>query len=633
MEELMKKYLTVLMALIFCGGLASLFAQDSVNVTFSVNMSVQIKKGYFKPDSAVITCVGAFNNWLNTPPDNNTKIATDDNKDSIYTYTIKVGANASYEYKFNIGITWGGKDELSGGKPNRKATIGAKDTVLPVVYYNNENPPSGNPSPVTFSVDMRLPAKSSFNPATQKVYVAGDFTNPTWQNGAIEMTDPNNDTIYTVTTNINSNKVIQFKYLYSTGAASAGTWESTDNRTYFVLDTGNKTTAFWENKNPNVQVGNGSIIFTVDMSVMQDAGVFDPNTDSLQLRGNFNGWNDVPAAHMDQNPLNPALWTVTAEFKGVTPGDQQLYKFMIKIADTSKIHYHDGYERPVNMGGGNRTINFLAQDNQDAGTLYYDNVQPAWAIPSGTNIPVTFQVDMTPAMDSAKQAIPFNPATDKLYWISEQPSFVATQGWYDSDQMTVLELKDDNGDKIYTGTLTPKTPTFNSFEYRYAFIHKDAGSGDESWISEPSGFSAFAYRVRYIHQTGNNAFVNPYTMNKDTWTNAEIKPASEQETDPFNNLSGVVETGNKALTFKLNQNYPNPFNPATKISFSIPQAGQVSLKIYNILGEEIATVLNKELKAGNYTADFDASRLTSGVYFYTITAGQFTSTKKMLLLK
>jgi hypothetical protein len=325
--------------------------------------------------------------------------------------------------------------------------------------------------------------------------------------------------------------------------------------------------------------------------------------------------------------------TITSEFKGVTVNDPQLYKYFIKIADTSKQHYHDGYERPVNMGGGNRTVPFLAQTNQSVGTQYYDNIQPDWVIPAGTNIPVTFQVDMTPAMDSTKQAITFNPATDKLYWICEEPAFDVTQGWIDSDQMTYVQLTDPNGDKIYTGTFTPKTPTFNAFEYRYGFMHKDAQTGDESWISEPSGFSAFAYRVRFIHQTGPNAFVNPYTMNKDTWTNKEIKPPSEQETDPFNNVTGVVETSPKALTYKLNQYYPNPFNPATKISFSIPEAGRVTLKIFNLLGEEVATVLNKELKAGTYTADFDASRLTSGVYFYTITAGQFTNTKKMLLLK
>jgi hypothetical protein len=83
----------------------------------------------------------------------------------------------------------------------------------------------------------------------------------------------------------------------------------------------------------------------------------------------------------------------------------------------------------------------------------------------------------------------------------------------------------------------------------------------------------------------------------------------------------------------LSQNYPNPFNPSTKINFSIQNAGLVTLKIYNILGQEVATLVNYELKAGTYSAVFDASRLSSGVYFYTIHAGNFVQAKKMMLLK
>ena len=85
--------------------------------------------------------------------------------------------------------------------------------------------------------------------------------------------------------------------------------------------------------------------------------------------------------------------------------------------------------------------------------------------------------------------------------------------------------------------------------------------------------------------------------------------------------------------FSLSQNYPNPFNPSTTISYQIPVPGKVTLKIYDILGREVTTLVNKEQKAGNYKVNFDASRLASGVYFYRITAGQFVSVKKMILMK
>jgi len=85
--------------------------------------------------------------------------------------------------------------------------------------------------------------------------------------------------------------------------------------------------------------------------------------------------------------------------------------------------------------------------------------------------------------------------------------------------------------------------------------------------------------------------------------------------------------------YALEQNYPNPFNPSTKIEFQIPASGLVHLKVYDILGREVATLLNEELQPGNYKIDFDASDFASGIYFYTMNAGSFVSTKKMILVK
>lgn len=85
--------------------------------------------------------------------------------------------------------------------------------------------------------------------------------------------------------------------------------------------------------------------------------------------------------------------------------------------------------------------------------------------------------------------------------------------------------------------------------------------------------------------------------------------------------------------FFLSQNYPNPFNPSTEIKYSIPQSSVVVLKIYNMLGQEVATLVNQEQKSGNYIVDFNASNLASGVYMFRIQAEGFTLTKKMILLK
>lgn len=86
-------------------------------------------------------------------------------------------------------------------------------------------------------------------------------------------------------------------------------------------------------------------------------------------------------------------------------------------------------------------------------------------------------------------------------------------------------------------------------------------------------------------------------------------------------------------TFRLEQNYPNPFNPGTMIRYSIPKAANVRLTVYNLIGQEIATLVDKHQPSGTYEADFNASKLPSGIYLYRLTAGTYTETKKMLLTK
>ena len=86
-------------------------------------------------------------------------------------------------------------------------------------------------------------------------------------------------------------------------------------------------------------------------------------------------------------------------------------------------------------------------------------------------------------------------------------------------------------------------------------------------------------------------------------------------------------------TFALDQNYPNPFNPTTDISFSLPKASEVTLDIYNTLGQRVETLVSDHLEAGQHTVTWDASRVSSGIYFYRLTTGAFAETKKMVLLK
>jgi len=97
--------------------------------------------------------------------------------------------------------------------------------------------------------------------------------------------------------------------------------------------------------------------------------------------------------------------------------------------------------------------------------------------------------------------------------------------------------------------------------------------------------------------------------------------------------AGLPNAADIPKHFALNQNYPNPFNPATEIKYQIPELSFITLKIYDVLGSEITTLVNEDKPIGTYTIDFDASNLPSGVYFYQLRAGDFVETKKMVLVK
>lgn len=103
-----------------------------------------------------------------------------------------------------------------------------------------------------------------------------------------------------------------------------------------------------------------------------------------------------------------------------------------------------------------------------------------------------------------------------------------------------------------------------------------------------------------------------------------------------NTTTGINERQNDRnvpTKFSLSQNFPNPFNPSTVINWKLTVGGFVTLKVYDVLGKEIVTLVNNELEAGSYSVNFDASHLSSGVYFYTLKVGSFIQTNKMLLMK
>ncbi|MBS1515601.1 MAG: T9SS type A sorting domain-containing protein [Bacteroidetes bacterium] len=141
----------------------------------------------------------------------------------------------------------------------------------------------------------------------------------------------------------------------------------------------------------------------------------------------------------------------------------------------------------------------------------------------------------------------------------------------------------------------------------------------QMWYSINQGITPGSqFQFNAITKCGNYVFA---PANNGIWRR-DLNQVSVQ------NISAVVSSD-----YKLMQNYPNPFNPATKIRFELPKSSFVNLKVYNSAGKEIATLVNEKLAQGVYETEFDASALSSGVYFYKIVTGDFIQTKKMLLVK
>jgi hypothetical protein len=143
-------------------------------------------------------------------------------------------------------------------------------------------------------------------------------------------------------------------------------------------------------------------------------------------------------------------------------------------------------------------------------------------------------------------------------------------------------------------------------------------------------------KIGFIEGNGTTTGVTTYSFSDKGLTsgvyNYRIKQIDFDGTFKYYNLSESIEIG-VPDKFDLAQNYPNPFNPATVISYQLPASGMVSLKVYNVIGQQVAELINEVKQAGVHTVEFIAANLPSGVYLYRLNAGSYTSTRKMMLIK
>lgn len=159
-------------------------------------------------------------------------------------------------------------------------------------------------------------------------------------------------------------------------------------------------------------------------------------------------------------------------------------------------------------------------------------------------------------------------------------------------------------------------------EFQISLTYKNNGSDPAGgWIIKPNGAKIFFLGFGFESINNNLSDISrTYVMdNIMQWFAVPAGTISDRQTKIFN--------------YKLDQNYPNPFNPSTNISFEVSKQDLVSLKVYNLLGEQVATLVNEEKTPGRYTIQFNAAGLPSGIYFYKLNAGNYSYVRKMIVLK
>ncbi|RJP64326.1 MAG: T9SS C-terminal target domain-containing protein [Ignavibacteriales bacterium] len=468
--------------------------------------------------------------------------------------------------------------------------------------------------PVTFQVNLSVQeGLGNFTPGTDVCVVRGSFQTAAgdasdWSGTMFTTTDPDNDKVYTVTANLptaNAGTAYEYKFVIIKGGTD--NWESVSNRT-FTLTAPSQTldVAFF---NDVAVIGKEiSVTFSCNMEFEIVSGRFNPSTDVMTVRGSFNGWSgdDVMAA----NPTNPNYYELTKNYT-VAEGETWNYKYA----------YNLGAGGTDWEGDPNKTYTFTA-DDLAANSAFIERTYNNLDLNTVINQPcvVKFQVNVDNAVSSVTGQ-PFAAIESVVICGAVQPLKWPGGGWPDTDVDKVIFLKDDGtngdkvaGDKIWTADVTFKQYTGLRIQYKYGAnwgLPSNTGANDNESSVGTDHF------INLVPSSSAVEVLNQWSVMGDT----EITN------------TGVERLPINPTKYELTQNFPNPFNPTTSIRFSVLETGLVTLKIYNTLGQEIATLVNETKAPGVYNVDFDASNLTSGTYIYKVTAGKFTSSKKMMLVK
>ncbi|GEM_PF-2284796 len=609
------------------------------NVTFRVNMNKKMQDGDFLPGSGdAVTVRGSFNDWGNST--NNPDTLDDGDADSIYVITKLLNENTHYEYKF--WKTLRGGQDYENSISNRVIDLGSADTTLDVKYFNDEVPLSAYVD-IDFQVDMSVKMmEGTFDPLLGDVVtVRGTFND--WGNSTNNpdtLTDGNGDSIYVGTVSLPQGANIQYK--------------------------------FWKNLRGQIDYENNISNRLYSVPVV-DAS--------------------IPAVYFDDDSL-------VGVYVGVGAGWNMISNPVTSVNDSVSHLYPNAsfpYAFAFNPAGG-----YVQQQTMENGTGFWEKFPSAATsgvagslraldsilVSTGWNMigSISFSVDTSTVVQepagivgsqyfgySGSYFVATTISPGAAYWVkanapgnlvltfagpepANRAPMVHNEGPLSA--MSTLTITDRSGAQqtLYVGRRDnlvlplemfelPPLPPSEAFDARF-----ESGSMVgliDNAVRLPIAIQSAQYPVTVSWDLGRHAD-RAFTL-KNGETGEQLASVSSSGSVQIQNPSVTrlilgVEGAEIPATFALMQNFPNPFNPSTSIRYALPVDARVTVKVFDLLGREVVTLVDDVQAAGAQTLTWNGlnstgSQVSSGIYMYRMEArpnGQgvsFQSTMKMLLLK
>ncbi len=355
------------------------------------------------------------------------------------------------------------------------------------------------------------------------------------------------------------------------------------------------------------------------------------------LKINFNtagnGYIQIKAIKVSAN---------TKVIENVTPGtDYAVPDLGTTYSSVTFMIYHNN-GNDGNIGPTVYTFNSSGTAVQTVQEIAYDTKEPTGVFdwPVGDSVAVIFSGVQGAKLDSIKVALrTLSPLQGGVWRLANSTSGTPLLGKKLAVPIAV------SGNTYVTGTYPPLWTNWGKVDLRSYNIDASTNFVVSFVIDgkyQGGGFPNGPNRVMSTYQPSSNS--RTYTGANGAWYNYYVDKVSPQDSLVVYIIRAYVSTGTTGVndpiellpsSFSLEQNYPNPFNPSTVISYQLPVAGHVSLKVFDMLGREVATLIDEFQQAGKYNSQFSIlhSGLSSGVYFYTLSVGNKIETKKMILMK